>query len=88
MSDTDQTRRTYRARRAPQDIPLPNGDTLTPRKKFAEDVLGVSDRTASRMNFPTTHIRNVPHVMHNASLMIVAGMAQRKNQPRKPRRTA
>jgi hypothetical protein len=86
--DLPSTRRTHRARRAPQDIPLPDGDKLTPRAKFAEEILAVSDRTAKRMNLPTVFIGGVAHIMHNASLLIVAGMAQRKNQPRKPRRTS
>jgi hypothetical protein len=44
-------------RRGPQPrrrIDLPNGDYLEPRAEFATKELGVVDRTAARMNLPTT----------------------------------
>jgi hypothetical protein len=86
MSDIDLV--TPSTRRARDSIPLPNGDKLTPRAKFAAEILAVSDRTAKRMDLPTVLIGGVAHVMHNASLQIVADMVQRKNQPPKRRRAA
>jgi hypothetical protein len=64
-------------------IELPNGDVLEPRREFARDRLGVSDKTAQRMNLPTTYVGNVAYVARNASLKIVAeGVRQRKNPQR------
>ena len=67
-------------------IPLPNGDELMPREEFAEDTLGVSDKTASRMNLPTTYFGNVAYVAKNASLAIVAERVRCRNEPPKRRR--
>jgi hypothetical protein len=61
-------------------IDLPTNDTLMPRREFAKDVLGVTDKTASRMNLPTTYIGNVAHVQKNESLRQVAATARRPNQ--------
>jgi hypothetical protein len=60
-------------------------DTLVPRREFAETI-GVTDRTARRMNLPTTYIGNVAYVARNASLKIVAEQVRRRNEP--PRRRA
>jgi hypothetical protein len=69
------------ARRGPgRHIDLPTNDTLMPRREFAKDVLGVTDKTALRMNLPTTYIGNVAHVLKNESLRMVAARAQRSNQ--------
>jgi len=51
-----------------------------PRKEFAEDVLGVTDKTASRMNLPTAYIGNVAHILKNESLRVVAERVRRPNQ--------
>jgi hypothetical protein len=67
-------------RGAGRHIVLPTNDTLIPRREFAKDVLGVTDRTAMRMNLPTTYIGNVAHVLKNESLRMVAARAQRSNQ--------
>jgi hypothetical protein len=63
-------------------IPLPDGDYLEPRAEFANDVLGVTDRTAQRMDLPTTYVGGVAYVPHRASLAVVAASVKRKNQPR------
>jgi hypothetical protein len=69
------------ARRGPgRHIELPINDTLMPRKEFAEDVLGVTDKTASRMNLPTAYIGNVAHILKNESLRVVAERVRRPNQ--------
>ena len=73
--------------RRPQ-IELPNGDVLEPRREFARDRLGVSDKTAQRMNLPTTYVGNVAYVARNASLKIVADGVQRRNQQPPKRRRA
>lgn len=62
-------------------------DVLMPRREFAEDTLGVTDKTAARMNLPTTYIGNVAHVLRNASLQVVAARVRRPNQ-RQPRKAA
>lgn len=62
-------------------------DVLMPRREFAEDTLGVTDRTAARMNLPTTYIGNVAHVLRDASLQVVAARVRRPNQ-RQPRKAA
>jgi hypothetical protein len=65
------------------DIEIP-GDVLEPRSKFAHNTLGVCDKTAKRMNFPTTYVGGVAYVPRNASLKIVAdGVRQRKNPQRR-----
>ena len=61
-------------------------DILMPRREFARDILGVSDKTAQRMNLPTTYIGNVAHVLRGASLRIVAERVRRRNQPPQRRR--
>ena len=69
-------------------IELPDGDVLQPRREFARDELGVSDKTAQRMNLPTTYIGNLAYVARNASLKIVAERVHRRNQPPVRRRGA
>jgi hypothetical protein len=71
-------------RRGPQArrrIELPDGDYLQPRAEFANDKLGVSDRTAARMKLPTTYIGAVAYVKHNESLAIVAARVRRPRPP-------
>jgi hypothetical protein len=60
-------------------------DVLLPRKKFAEEELGVSEKTVTRMNLPTTYIGNLAYVARNASLQVVAEQVRRRNQPPKRR---
>ena len=62
-------------------------DVLIPRREFARDELGVSDKTASRMNLPTTYIGNRAYVLRDASLKIVADTVRRRNEPAKRRRS-
>ena len=89
MSDlalnTSAVRRTKVTRRAKERprIPLANGDFLEPRRQWAGGV-GISDKTAGRMNLPTTYISNVAYVLHNASTQILADRVRRRNEP--PRR--
>jgi hypothetical protein len=61
-----------------------DGDTLIPRVEFAEDILGVSDKTASKMNLPTTYVGGMAYVARNASLKIVADAVRRPNQAEEP----
>src|SRR5262245_22971909 len=63
-------------------------DVLVPRREFAEDILGVTDKTAARMNLPTTYIGNVAHVLKNESLRAVAARVRRPNQRRARRGAA
>jgi hypothetical protein len=71
---------TGRKRRGPQArrrIELPNGDYLEPRDVFADETLGVCDRTVARMKLPTTYIGAIAYVPHNESLNIVAAGIRR-----------
>jgi hypothetical protein len=68
-------------------IELPNGEVLEPRSEFARGTLGVSDKTAQRMNLPTCYVGGVAYVPRNASLKIVAdGVRQSKNPQRRSAR--
>jgi hypothetical protein len=75
-------------RQARQDVVLPDGEVLTPRVKFANVDMGISERTVARMNLPTTYIGGVAYVPKNASLRIVAEHVVRRNQPPARRRRA
>jgi hypothetical protein len=66
-------------------IALPDGDTLVPREVFANSV-GISDRTARRMDFPTVFVAGFAFVKRNASLQVIADKVKRKNAPQKRRR--
>jgi hypothetical protein len=69
------------SRRQRPEIPLPDGEVLTPRKVFADKV-AVCEKTIVRLNVPTTLIGGVAYVKQNASLQILGDRAQRRNQPR------
>jgi hypothetical protein len=71
--------RANRRQRLPIDV---GDDVLEPRADFAKK-LQVSDRTAARMNLPTTYIGNVAYIARNASLKIVAARVRRANPPRR-----
>jgi hypothetical protein len=78
-------------RRGPQPrrrIDLPNGDFLVPRIEFADETLGVCDRTVARMKLPTTYIGAIAYVPHNESLNIVAASIRRAVAPPKRRKAA
>ena len=70
------------SRRKRPHIQLANGDFLEPRFEWAGGV-GISDKTAGRMNLPTTYISNVAYVLHNASTQILADRVRRRNEPRR-----
>jgi hypothetical protein len=74
ISDTPQ-RKNHRDRRI--DIA---GDTLMPRFVFAEE-LGISDKSAQKLDLPTTYLSNVAFVPKNACLKIVADTLKRRNEP-------
>jgi hypothetical protein len=88
MSDlspgTSQNHRSKHQR--PTTIELPDGRTLEQRAHFAENTLGVTDKTAQRMNLPTTYMGNVAYVDRNGSLEIVAARIKHRNQPPPKRR--
>jgi hypothetical protein len=81
---TIQKTHSRRGKRVDQ-IALPDGDTLIPREMFANEV-GISDRTARRMDFPTVFIAGYAFVKRSASLQIISDKAKRKNAPQKRRR--
>jgi hypothetical protein len=63
-----------------------DGDTWKPRDAFATDDLGVSPKTAQRMNLRTAYIGGVAYVPVKESLRGVAARACRRNEPPKRRR--
>jgi hypothetical protein len=66
---------------------LPNGDKLIPRRKFA-DQLGISERTARRMNLNEVYIRNTPYLKQNECMQAIADSAKPRNVPAKSKRRA
>jgi hypothetical protein len=56
-------------------------DDLVPRCDFASEI-GVSDKTAQRLNLPTTYVGNVAYVLRQASLQIIGAKVERRNQSR------
>jgi hypothetical protein len=66
-------------------IELPDGETLKPRAQFAA-AIGVSDKTAARLNLPTTYVGCVAYVAVNASLKQIAARVRRRNEPIRRRR--
>lgn len=87
MSDpiTIDTPRSPRRRHVRRHIEI-DGDVLVPRSEFAADILGVSDKTAQRLNLPTTYVANVAYVAREASLKIIGEHVRRRNQPPHRRR--
>ena len=67
------------------DIQLPNGKVLKPRRRWAEAV-GITERTARRLNLQTTYISNVAYVLEPDSTAQL-GADVRRQQPL-PRRRA
>ena len=78
------TRRPRTAKSRPR-IQLPDGDELVPRQQFADEV-GFTDRTARKLNLPTTYIANTAYVLRNASLAIIAARVQSRNDGEPQRR--
>jgi hypothetical protein len=70
------------------DIVLPTHgepETLMPRARFAEHVK-LSEDTLRKLNLPTVYVAGVAHVKKNASLMLIADGAKRRNEPPTRRR--
>jgi hypothetical protein len=72
---------TGRKPRTRPKIPLPDGETLEPRKEWAASV-GISDKTAQRMNLETVYIASVAYVKKNASTQELGDRARRRNEPK------
>ena len=66
-------------------IELPDGEILKPRAQFAAEI-GVSDKTAARLNLPTVYVACIAYVAVNASLKQIGGRVKRRNQPPTRRR--
>jgi hypothetical protein len=62
-----------------------DGEVWKPRSDFAKE-LGVTDRTAARMNLRTTYIAGIAYVPAGESLTEVAAKARRRYEPAKRRR--
>jgi hypothetical protein len=86
--DTSTTRSlTGRAKVHPR-VRLPDGDYLVPRREWAAE-LGITDRTARRMNLPTIFLGGgAAYVKHDASTLLVIErrMKQANEPPRRPGR--
>jgi hypothetical protein len=84
MSDiTTATIAHYRPRPRPH-ITI-DGEVWKPRSDFANE-LGITDRTAARMNLRTTYIAGIAYVPSGESLTEVAAKARRRCEPAKRRR--
>jgi hypothetical protein len=80
--DTSLPKATRRADERPC-IPLPGEDDyLEPRQQWAKGV-GISDKTAGKLNLPTAYISNVAYVRHNASLRVLATHRLRNQRGRR-----
>jgi hypothetical protein len=67
------------------DIKLPNGKTLKPRARMADE-MGVSERTVKRLNAETAYIANVAYVNVDSVLQLIGDTLKRRNQPPRRRR--
>jgi hypothetical protein len=74
---SNKSKRALVTRERPPEIAIPGGDVLVPRKLFASDVLGISDRSAKRLNLPTTRVGGMAYVARDASLQIIADKIRR-----------
>jgi hypothetical protein len=64
-------------------ISLPNGKELYPRRQWSKDK-GVTERTAKRMNLPTTYISNVAYVLEpDSTEQLAAGVRRQQPVPRR-----
>jgi hypothetical protein len=62
-----------------------DGNTWKPRDAFAID-LGVSEKTAQRLNLRTMYVGGVAYVPVEESLREIAARARRRNEPPRHRR--
>jgi hypothetical protein len=77
------TTTTSRTRKRP--ILQIDGNTWKPREAFATD-LGVSEKTAQRLNLKTMYVGGVAYVPVEESLREIASRARRRNEPSRHRR--
>ncbi len=59
-----------------------DGDVLVLRSDFAAEI-HVHDRTAKRMNLPTTYIGGRAYVARNQSLRLIASRVRRREEPKR-----
>ena len=62
-------------------IELPNGEVAEPRRQFAENTVGATDRTVRKWDLPTLYVAGVAYILRNASLAMLAERARRRNEP-------
>jgi hypothetical protein len=79
----DQPRLSRRRENRP-DIVTPT-DTLTPRAKFAREILGVSERGLQKYDLKTATVGVVVYVPLNHSLQVVADTVKSRNPPQRRR---
>jgi len=84
LSPDDACSPTRRYAKARPRIPLPGGDYLLPRCQWAE-AIGITDRTARKLDLPTVYVGGVAYVPHNASTQRIADQLKVRNEP-PPRR--
>lgn len=68
-----------------QSIPLPSGDLLMPRAKFAREVVGTSEKGIRKFDLPVTYVGAVAHVPRDVSLQIIADTLKQRNPPQRRR---
>ena len=87
MSKTSlKTAHQSRPRRRLPEIKLPNGRTLIPRADFAHDVIGESERTTKRRNYPSVKVGGVVYIERESALEMLANSVHRQNAPKPSRR--
>jgi hypothetical protein len=57
------------------------GDTAHLRVDWAENELGVADRTVARMNLPTIYLGGWAYILIDASQKLLADRARRRHEP-------
>jgi len=71
--------------RTPHPEIIIQGDVLMRRELFARTILGVHERTAARMDLPTTYVSGIAYVQRDASIKVIADKVRRRSQPKKRR---
>jgi hypothetical protein len=85
MSNVQQRYKLARKRDDRKNIPLPDGDELVPRKRFANDELQMTEAAVRNLNLPTLYLSCVAYIPRKRSLQIIAERATVRNEEPKRR---
>jgi hypothetical protein len=67
------------------DISLPDGRTLTPRVRLADEI-GVHERTLARGNHETVYVGGTAYMCRETTLLTIAKGLKKRCEPVTPRR--